>query len=258
MKFMKKIRMTNSLAYMLIILVMAVSCQDQGNRKEAGDEKERGSDSVQVKKYYSEGRLVKEVTFKNDIRNGISRNYYDDGRLKRTIWYENGLKEDTAKWYYPEGKVYRATPYRNDKIHGTQTKFYKTGRVQATIPYKNGLRVQGLKEYLPDGRDVDNYPSINHNIRDLINSQAGVLRVFTKLSNESVNVRFYRGSLIDGAFDPGKCQDITSSSGMGYAELRPDDERGKAYIDIIAEYTTRFRNRKIITKRIALPYNNLY
>lgn len=255
---MKEIRMNNILAYALIMLLIAVSCQERGSRKEAGAGRDRGSDSVQVKKYYSEGRLVKEVTFKNDVRNGISRNYYDDGRLKRTIWYENGLKEDTAKWYYREGMVYRATPYRKDKIHGTQIKYYKTGRVQASMPYKNGLRAQGLKEYLPDGREVENYPAINHNIRDLVNAQAGVLRVFTRLSNESVNVRFYRGTLIDGVFDPERCQDITSSSGMGFIELRPDDEKGKAYIDIIAEYTTRFRNRKIINKRIALPYNNLY
>jgi len=254
---MKETGRKNSLVYLFIILLLAVSCQDRG-RKEAGADKDRGNDSVQVKRFYNAGRLVKEVTFKNDIRNGLCRNYYDDGRLKSTIWYENGLKEDTARWYYREGMVYRATPYSNDKINGVQTKFYKTGRVQASMPYSKGLRAQGLKEYLPDGREVENYPTISYNTRDLIKSGEGVFRLFTRLSNESVNVRFYRGSLIDGVFDPEKCQDITSSSGMGFIELKPDDERGKAYIDIIAEYTTRFRNRKIITRRISLPYNNLY
>ncbi|MDT8400226.1 MAG: hypothetical protein RQ743_00910 [Bacteroidales bacterium] len=250
--------MKNRIIYLIVAMIMAGACQNTDNKKEAAEDKRESGDKEEVKKYYSEGRLVKEVTFRNDVRNGICRNYYDDGRLKRTIWYENGLKEDTARWYYPEGKVYRATPYKNDKIHGVQIKYYKTGRVQATIPYKNGLRTQGLKEYLPDGRDAESYPTINHTIRDQIDTETGVLKVFTQLSNESVNVRFYRGSLIEGAFDPEKCKDITTSSGMGYTELRPDSEKGKGYVDIIALYSTRFRNRKIITQRIKLPYNNLY
>lgn len=241
-----------------LVIILAALYQGCGNNKENQDNKTNSGNKPQIKKYYNEGKLVKEVTFVNDVRNGICRNYYDDGRLKRTIWYENGLREDTATWYYREGKVYRATPYKNDKIHGTQTKYYKTGHVQATIPYKNGLRIPGLKEYLPDGREPEKYPTLDHDIRDLVNTTSRVLRVYTKLSNESVKVKFYRGSLIDGAFDPDKCQDITIASGIGFVELNPDNQKGQGYIDIIAVYSTRFRNNKIITKRINLPYNNLY
>lgn len=245
----------------IILLVLSVLILAGCLNKESDENREKKKaekDNVEVRKYYDNGKLVKEVTFKNNIRNGICRNYYDDGRLKRTIWYENGTREDTAKWYYREGMVYRATPYSNDKIHGIQTKYYKGGRVQATIPYKNGLRMQGLVEYLPDGRMVENYPSITSNIRDLTGTSQNVVRVFTRLSNESVNVKFYAGSLIDGTFNPEKCRDITTSSGMGYVELKPDNENGKGYIDIIALYSTRFRNTKIITTRINLPHNNLY
>ncbi len=250
--------MKNRIVFMAMALIMVVSCQGPDTNREAREDDGETENDAQVKKYYNEGKLVKEVTFINDVRNGICRNYYDDGRLKRTIWYENGLKEDTAKWYYREGKVYRATPYKNDRIHGIQTKYYKTGKVQATIPYKNGLRLQGLKEYLPDSRDAEKYPTINHTIKDMTDTESGVVRIFTQLSNESVNVRFYRGSLVDGAFDPEKCRDITASSGMGFTELKTDNERGKGYVDIIALYSTRFRNQKIICKRIKLPYNNLY
>ncbi|MBN1387695.1 MAG: hypothetical protein JW965_04565 [Bacteroidales bacterium] len=240
-----------------LLIILAAGCQNAVDKKAREDNKEEGN-KVQVKKYYNEGKLVKEVTFKNDIRNGICRNYYDDGRLKRTIWYENGLKEDTAKWYYREGMVYRATPYKKDKIHGVQTKYYKSGRVQATLPYESGLRAQGLKEYLPDGREPETYPTIEYTIRDLTDTPSGLVRIFTRLSNESTNVRFYRGSLIDGVFDPDKCQDITTSSGMGFVELKPNSEKGKGYVDIIGVYSTRLRNTKILTTRIKLPYNNLY
>ncbi|MFO7851867.1 MAG: toxin-antitoxin system YwqK family antitoxin [Bacteroidota bacterium] len=249
--------MINRIFLFALTMTMATGCWDTGNDKKQPDEG-KADDGVQVVKYYNEGRLAKEVTFKDSIRNGLCSNYYEDGRLKRTIWYEDGLKEDTAKWYYREGMVYRATPYKNDKIHGVQTKYYKSGRVQATLPYKNGLRTQGLKEYLPDGREVDSYPSIEYRIRDLTDTQANAVRVFTRLSNESANVRFYRGSFVNGTFDPEKCKDITTSSGMGFVELKPDNEKGKGYVDIIAVYITRFRNKKILNKRIELPYNNLY
>jgi len=243
--------------YLAVVIIIAAGCQGTGGNGEKNNGKKESGDSIQVKKYYNEGRLVKEVTFKNDVKNGICRNYYADGRLKRTIWYESGLKEDTARWFYREGKIYRSTPYRNDKIHGVQTKYYKKGRVQATIPYTNGFRAQGLKEYLPDGRKAETYPVIVENLRDLMDTGANLVRVFVRLSNESVNVRFYRGSLTDGVFDPEKCRDITTSSGMGFMELKPDAGKGKGYVSVIAVYTTRFRNKKIITKKINLPYNNL-
>jgi len=250
--------MINRVLLLATVIILSAGCQSSVNNKAARADKDEDGNKVQLKKYYNEGKLVKEVTFKNDIKHGICRNYYDDGRLKRTIWYENGLKEDTAKWYYPEGKVYRATPYKNDKIDGIQTKYYKTGRVQATIPYRNGLRVQGLKEYLPDGRIPQVYPTIDYTIRDLTDTSSGLVRIYTRLSNESTDVRFYRGSLIDGVFDPEKCQDITTSSGMGFLDLKPNDEKGKDYVDIIAVYSTRLRNNMILNKRIKLPYNNLY
>ena len=251
--------MRYKLIWAAVILVIAAAGQSCGSSNDnETDREEKAGNESQLKKYFHEGRLVKEITFKDGIRNGICRNYYDDGRLKRTIWYEKGLKEDTAKWYYPEGKVYRASPYKNDKLHGTQIKYYKTGRIQAAIPYKNGLRTPGLKEYLPDGREVENYPSIEYKLKDMTKTDDGTFKVFTQLSNKSVNVRFYRGSLQNGLFDPDKHKDITTSSGMGFTQLSPDMEKGKGYIDIIAVYSTRFRNKMIITKRISLPYNNLY
>lgn len=210
-----------------------------------------------VKKFYDNERLVKDITYKKGVKEGICHNYYEDGRLKSTIIYSNNLKTDTAKWYYPEGKVYRATPYQNDKINGIQTKYYKNGRKQAELPYIMGFRTPGLKEYYEDGREVGAIPSIETEINDSYYNSHGMIRIIFKLSNDSKNVQFYRGALTNGAFDESKCTEITISSGMGYLEMKKDDNSGKGYVDIIAVYTTRFRNREIITSRIKLPHNNL-
>jgi hypothetical protein len=192
------------------------------------------------------------------IRNGINKNYYDDGRLKSTIFYSNELKEDTARWYYPEGMIYRTTPYINDKINGRQEKFYRNGKIQASIPYKNSLQMPGLKEYYENGDMVDGMPEITYTSKDLYNINPGSFIIYLKLSNGSVNVKHYVGSLIDGAFDPEKCSEVTASSGLGFIQLKRDSVRGKGYVDVISVYSTRFRNSEILTKRIKLPYPDLY
>lgn len=243
-----------------ILLVTSASCKHFIPPKESGADIRdtlQVTDFTGVKKFFDQGRLVKEITFRDGIKEGLCKNYYDDGRLKSTIIYSNNLRTDTARWYYPEGKVYRATPYLNDKINGKQVKYYKSGRVQAEIPYINSLRTPGLAEYYEDGRKVTGMPTIVSEINKSYYESHGTVRVIFKLSNDSKNVKFYRGNLTDGAFDPERCRDITISSGMGYLELTKNDSDGKGYVDVIAVYTTRFRNREIIVQRIKLPYNNL-
>lgn len=253
-------KLLNFLTLAIIILLAAASCKHILPQKEAGNEINDtivSENFTGIKKYYSEGKLIKEVTFKDGVKDGLCKNYYDDGRLKTTIIYSNNLKSDTSRWYYPEGMVYRATPYRNNMLNGVQVKYYKNGRVQAEIPYKDGLRMPGLKEYYEDGRPVAGMPSIVAETDASHYATHGTVRLILKLSNNSKNVQFFRGSLVDGAFDPSVCREITVSSGMGYAELSRTDSGGSGYIDITAVYVTRFRNKEILTKRIKLPYNNL-
>ena len=49
----------------------------------------------------------------------------------------------------------------------------------------------------------------------------------------------------------------TAATGMGYLELSKSSSGGKAYVDVVAVYKTRFGNKEIIIKRIKLPYNDL-
>ena len=51
--------------------------------------------------------LVKEVTFKNGVREGLMKSFYQTGEVRQTFWYENGLREDSSRWYYQEGQLFR-------------------------------------------------------------------------------------------------------------------------------------------------------
>ena len=84
-----------------------------------------------------------------------------------------------------------------------------------------------------------------------------MVSVSVTLSNKSTNVKYYKGGLVDGSFDPSLAKDVTAASGMAYFELFKAESGGKAYVDIIAEYTTRFKNKELIILRIKLPYNDL-
>jgi antitoxin component YwqK of YwqJK toxin-antitoxin module len=247
--------------YIILLVLIFQSCNS--SKTDSADKSVQASEQSEenftgVKKYYEGEILKKEVTFKNGIKEGLNKNYYDDGRLKRTIWYENNLKEDTAKWYYTDGSVYRATPYKNDKIQGIQIKYHRNGRIMAEIPYRHGLRTPGLKEYYDNGLEVGNIPSITiQKINSTDYSSDGVVSITLALSNKSKNVKFYKGGLVDGAFDPKLAKDITASSGMAYFEVYKKETGGKNYVDVVAEYTTRFRNKEIIIRRIKLPYDDL-
>ncbi len=246
----------------LALSLLLAACNTIGNnsnQETSSDTEQKQSDEnyTGIKKFMEGERLVKEITYKNGVKEGLCNNYYEDGRLKRTIWYANDLKEDTAKWYYKEGPVYRATPYSNNKIHGLQTKYHKNGRVMALIPYKHGLRTPGLKEFTENGLPEGKIPSIKQNINTRDYESEGIVTVVFTLSNKSKNVKYYKGGIIDGAFDLTKAKDITASTGMGYLELLKTGSGGKAYVDVVAEYTTRYRNREIIIKRIMLPYDDL-
>ena len=127
----------------------------------------------------------------------------------------------------------------------------------AKIPYKHGLRTSGLIEYYENGLEVGKIPSINEKISTNDYNDDGMVSIVLTLSNNSKNVSYYYGGLIDGAFDPNKAKDVTASTGMAYIELFRTEQGGKGYIDVVAEYKTRFRNYEIITKRIKLPYSDL-
>lgn len=209
-----------------------------------------------VKKYYSGTRLVKEVTFKNGIRNGETKTYYQGGQLYQRFWYENDLREDSAKWYYLEGQVFRSTPYRHDTIDGIQVQYYRSGRVKAKIGYSKGLRTPFFQEFTQDGRLVTGYPEIVASVNDEYSTK-GLVRVNLALSDASEKVAFYRGEFSNGVFDTTKCQLLKTVKGKASINLIKSNTPQPNYVNVVAEIITGFGNRYLTSKKIDLPYNDL-
>jgi len=245
----------------LSVILLAFGCTGRGSLKRGADVQ---ADTISVpdtgftgiKKYLSNDRLFKEVTFKNGIMEGEMKTFYPGGQLYQTYWYRNGLREDSARWYYLEGQVFRSTPMKQDTIDGTQIQYYKNGRKKAEISYSKGYRLPMLKEYTREGKLINGYPEIVYSITDNYSS-SGKVRINLEITDKTRKVKFFRGEFTQGAFDTTKVARINPVNGKTFLDLRKSGTPQSDSIGIIAAIITDFGNNYLSCKKIGLPYKDL-
>lgn len=250
---------TISAALAVIILAMA-GCRGGG----AGKEASAASDTISIpdtgytgiKQYMGGNRIIKEVTFRNGVRHGLTKTYYPGGQLYQTFWYENGLRQDSGRYYYVEGQLFRTTPYKNDTINGIQKQYYRTGKLKAMIGYDMGMRTPFFEEYDNKGRLIRDYPEIVAAVSDEYNTR-GLYRISLELSDKGTRVKFNRGEFTNDRFDTAYITPLNTRDGKAVISLKKSGQAGKNYLGVIAEITTPFGNRLLAFKRIDLPYNDL-
>ena len=186
---------------------------DSGNVTNAADTGYNG-----ITQYFSQGRLVKEVTFKNGIRQGLMKTFDASGKLYQTFWYENGKRQDTAVWFFEDGKIFRKTPFKDDSINGIQIQYYKSGNVRARLGFENGLRTTYLEEFESTGQKISGYPELVIRTSDEYN-QNGTFKIVLGLSKKNSRANFYVGELINGLFNPKKCMKVNDSESTGIITL---------------------------------------
>jgi hypothetical protein len=253
------------LNFTLLFLIVAVSILAGCNRKGSiKKESQAIADTITVpdtgytgiKQYMSGRYLIKEVTFKNGVREGLMKSFYQTGEVRQTFWYEKGLREDSARWYFPEGQLFRTTPYRRDTAEGIQKQFYRNGRVKAKIGYSKGLRTTFIQEFTQEGKLVGNYPTLVVNMTDNYKTK-GIYRLSLELSNKSTDVRYWRGDLSNNLFDSAHVRKINTIKGVGILDLKKTSSPKPASVGVIAEILTAFGNKQLVYKKIDLPYNDL-
>jgi hypothetical protein len=209
-----------------------------------------------IKQYMSGKYLIKEVTFKNGVREGLMKSFYQTGEVRHTFWYENGFREDSSIWFYQEGQKFRVTPFKKDTIDGIQKQYYRTGRLKANIGYSKGLRTTFFQEFTPEGKLVSGYPSLVVNITDNYKTQ-GIYKVALELSDKAQNVRYWRGDFSNGLFDTAHCEKLKTLKGIATLNLKKTTMKTSGYVGIIAEVLTNFGNNYLIYKKIDLPYKDV-
>lgn len=81
------------------------------------------------KEYYKSGQPLCEVSYKNDVKDGIEKIYYEkSGKLIREIPYKNGEKHGIEKWYYENGQLKEESRYVDGELIGTSN-YDETGQL---------------------------------------------------------------------------------------------------------------------------------
>lgn len=209
-----------------------------------------------IKQFMSGEFMVSEVTFKNGIREGLTKTFYKSGRLQRTYWYENGLRQDSSCWFYEEGQLFRTTPFVNDTMNGIQKQYYRTGEIKAKLGYKNGFRTDFFQEFTRDGKLVRGYPEVIIKKEDNY-AKNGSYRITLSLSDNKVPVNFKTGELTDGAYDTTRLKKVNTVQNTGIIDLHKTGKAGQSNVGVVAEILTGFGNRLLVYNKIELPYNDL-
>jgi hypothetical protein len=153
-----------------------------------------------TRNYDMKGRLLSEVNYVDNIMEGTATNYYvKTGKINSTLEYKHGIKEGNETWYYESGKVYRLSPYINGKIEGIQKLYYESGQLMAEVPYKNGFAGKGLREFKSDGSLITEYPKLIIRREDHM-KDANKILILVSLSSDAKQLKFYKGSLLEGVY----------------------------------------------------------
>jgi hypothetical protein len=246
---------------LIITITILIGCN---GKKNTGKDSIIAADTVTVpdtgftgiKQYMGGKYLIKEVTYKNGVRQGLMKAFYQTGQVRQTFWYKNGVREDSSIWYYLEGQKFRATPYSRDTIDGVQRQYYRTGALKAKIGYSKGLRTTFFEEYTKEGKIVRDYPDVVVKISDEYNTRSAY-KISLELTDKNYGVRFYRGDLIKGLFDTARVIPIKVVKGTGTILLKKSSSTGPGYVGVIAEILTNFGNNYLVYKKIEFPYNDL-
>ncbi|RUT73499.1 toxin-antitoxin system YwqK family antitoxin [Ancylomarina longa] len=235
---------------LILLLLVLISC-DQKTGKQHKKEADFVENGV-VKQYDRQNRLVGEVTFRNGVRDGISRIYYPSGVLSDEIMYVDDEKSGVAKKYHKNGKIYSLTPYVKDEKEGLQKKYYSNGKIWAETPYYHGQAGIGLKEYKRDGSLREHFPSIE--VQKFISNDRVELKFF--LSNYSKRVVFYVSDLMKGKYIPPLAKPMYSEGGsVQYIIPRNTDTILDTTINIVAKYQTRDYNIFVTQHRYHVSVN---
>jgi antitoxin component YwqK of YwqJK toxin-antitoxin module len=121
-----------------------------------------------IRKTYREDEIIEE-NFINDSKEGLTLYYFFDGKLKREVNFKNGLEDGPAKEFDRDGRIITLITYKsgfiverelinrydnNGRKHGPWKYFYADGKVHREGTYKHGQENGYFKEYDKDGNLV--------------------------------------------------------------------------------------------------------
>lgn len=243
------IKMNKYFVGLFILSLIVIACNS--GDKSGGARKEK----ITVRKKFStSGVLVSEISMKDGIRHGPTKNYYENGKIQSLINFEEGKQQGESIWYYENGRPYQVTPFVNGQEQGIQKKYYQSGRLMAEVPFSNGHQLPGMKEYSQTGDLLTDYPEIVFEM-PAKSSVPGRFILRMHMSDNSKEVAFEQ--MVISASGDTIMADVPSQEGIG--EIPFSVEKGKtvvARVHIQAKTRTRLKNIYITDEQYFVRIKN--
>ena len=83
----------------------------------------------ELKKWYHNGQLMEECTYKDGKPDGKYKKYYINGQLMEECTYKDGKSDGEYKSWYENGKLSQEATYEDGKIHGKYKMYYENGQL---------------------------------------------------------------------------------------------------------------------------------
>jgi len=103
--------------------------------------------------YFKNGLVESEQNYDKGQKDGLSKYYYDNGELFYTENYDKGKKNGQIKRLYPNGKTWIIEKYKDDVKTGTWEEYFLAGMIKYEGIYKKGI-VKAEHYYNEDGDEM--------------------------------------------------------------------------------------------------------
>lgn len=129
------------------------------------------------KEFWANGDLKKEVTYKNNKKQGLEINWYDEPDcVEKEAYYKDGLLDGPSISYTKKCKKSLFETFKNGLKDGLELEYYSNGHIKAEGKYKKGnlegyYRVYDKKgNFSFESRSTETETDLNPNIADTANS----------------------------------------------------------------------------------------
>lgn len=148
-----------------------------------------GSGLVRVTTYATEGNVLEQGDYLNNLREGIYTEFHPNGYVKSSVGYVHGKKQGQLISLDNRGQLLERSTYHNDVLHGSYVK-YNRSRIKETKEYVNG-KVSGLVEKFYANGKIMERSNYTDGMLD------GVAKWFDQEGNLSIEYTYKMGELVE-------------------------------------------------------------
>ena len=105
-----------------------------------------------VKSYFQNGKLSREGSYTDGVKNGTTEIYYANGQLRSVDNMAYGVSEGLYQNYAEDGKLQLDYIYKTDNATGIGREYYKNGKLKKEVTFINGINNGPTKYFDENGK----------------------------------------------------------------------------------------------------------